>query len=84
MPLPFRVVLPRVELPFLKVTEPEGVPMAGLVALTVAVNVTGWLKTEALDELRAVVVDPLFTTWGAALPLLLPHPVEPVKPAVIV
>src|ERR1700740_3789075 len=84
-PLPFKVRIPRVELPFLKVTEPEGVPLAGLVAATVAVNVTCWLNTEGLvDELRAVVVEPLLTPGGAALPLLLPHPVEPVKLAVIV
>ena len=44
-------------MPFLKVTVPVGVPVPGGVAVTVAVNVTGWLNTEGLeDELSAVVV----------------------------
>ena len=44
--------------------------------MTAAVNVTGWLNTDGLlDELTAVVVAMLFTTWGAAVPLLFGHPV---------
>jgi len=83
-PLPFSVPVPSVVEPSLKVTVPEGTPLP---AVTVAVNVTGWLNTEGLDdELTAVVVaaPPEFTTCGAAFPLLLAHPVAPVKVAVMV
>ena len=63
VPLAFNVPAPRVEPPFLKVTVPVGTPLPGAVAVTVAVNVTGWLSTEGLaDELTAVVVADLFTT----------------------
>ncbi len=34
------------------------------------------------DEVNAVLVAALFTTWAAAFPLLLAHPVAPVKAAV--
>jgi hypothetical protein len=71
----------------LKVTVPLGTPLPGGVVATVAVNVTGWLNAEGLDdELTAVVVaaPAEFTTWGAAFPLLLAHPVAPVKLAVMV
>jgi hypothetical protein len=75
------------ELPFFNVTVPVGRPLPGAVAVTVAVKVTGWLNTDGLaEELTAVVVADLFTTWGEALslPLLLAHPVPPVKVAVMV
>ena len=39
-PLPFKVPVPRVVAPFLKVTVPLAVPAPGETALTVAVNVT--------------------------------------------
>src|SRR5579872_153561 len=87
LPLPSRVPVPKVELPFLKVTVPLGTPLPGAVAVTGAVKVTGWLKTDGLaDELTAVVVADLFTTWGEplSLPLLFAQPVPPVKAAVIV
>jgi hypothetical protein len=62
IPLPFSVPVPRVELPFLKVTVPVGTP-PGAVAVTVAVNVTAWLYTDGLeDELTAVAVADAFTT----------------------
>src|SRR5260370_37430286 len=86
LPLPFSVPVPSVVEPSLKVTVPVGTPLAGGVAVTVAVNVTGWLNTEGLDdELTAVVVAAAaeFTTCGAAFPLLLAHPVAPGKVAVM-
>jgi hypothetical protein len=74
------VPVPRVVAPSLKVTVPEGVPLPGAVAVTVAVNVTDWPETEGLaDELNAVEVLALFTVWvnGEAvlsLALKLPSP----------
>ena len=44
-PLPSRVPVPSVAVPFLKVTVPVGTPLPGAVAVTAAVNVTGWLNT---------------------------------------
>lgn len=71
--------------PFLKVTMPVGTPLPGAVAVTTAVNVTGWLNTDGLaDELTVVEVEALFTTCAAAFPLLFAHPVAPVKAAVMV
>src|SRR5579864_2819312 len=87
LPLPSRVPVPKVELPFLKVTVPVGTPLPGEFAVTEAVKVTDWLNTEGLaDELTVVVVASLLTTWGEALslPLLLLQPVAPVKVAVMV
>src|SRR5579871_2370499 len=84
-PLRFNVPVPRVELPFLKVTVPVGTPLPGAVTVTVAVNVTGWLYTDGLaEELSATAVAAGFTTWGALLPLLLFHPLAPVNAAVMV
>ena len=48
--------MPRVIEPSRKVTEPVGVPVAGGTALTVAVNVIGWPKTDVLTEGVTVVV----------------------------
>src|ERR1700738_4446849 len=86
-PLPSTDPVPKVEVPFLNVTVPVGTPLPGGVAVTVAVKVTGWLKTDGLaEELTVVVVADLFTAWGAALslPLLLPQPLAPVNTAVTV
>lgn len=86
-PEPSRVDVPSVEEPFLKVTVPVGTPLPGALAVTVAVNVTGWLNTEGLaEEPTVVVVASLLTTCGEAesVPLLLPQPVPPVKLAVMV
>ena len=56
-PEPFRVAVPRVLEPSLKVTVPVGVPAPGLVAVTVAVKVTGCPNTDGwAEELRPVVV----------------------------
>jgi hypothetical protein len=56
------VSLPRTVVPSLNVTEPVGVPAAGLVTLIVAVNVTAVFMTEGLGaEPTAVVVAPLVT-----------------------
>ena len=70
---PLRVPVPRVVVPSLNVTGPEGVPAPGALAVTVAVKVTDWPKTDGLaDEVRTVVVASLFTVWvndGDALPV---------------
>ena len=66
-PLPFNVPVPRVVAPFLKVTVPLAVPAPGDAALTVAVKVTDWPKTDGFTEdVKAVVVEALFTTWLTA------------------
>ena len=78
--------LPRTVAPSLNVTVPAGAPPPGALAVTLAVNVTGWLNTAvALDELSCAVVPALFTTCGKpeSLPLLFAHPAVPVKYAVI-
>ena len=57
-----RVAVPNVAAPSLKVTVPVGVPVPGAVAVTVAVKVTDWPKTEGLtEEATAVVVLALLT-----------------------
>src|SRR5947199_7882741 len=56
-PEPFRVPVPRVVEPSLKVTVPVGVPAPGLFAVTVAVKVTDCPDTDGLaEELTSVVV----------------------------
>src|SRR5439155_1220445 len=56
-PEPFRVPVPRVLEPSLKVTVPVGVPAPGLFAVTVAVKVTDCPDTDGLiEELTRVVV----------------------------
>ena len=69
--------------PSVKVTVPDGVPAAEVV---VEVNVTDWPKFDGFGaELNVVVVlAVLFTTCGAPVPLLLPHPTPPVKAATMV
>ena len=53
----FRVPVPRMLGPSLKVTVPVGVPAPGLFAVTVAVNVTGCPNTDGCTEaVRPVVV----------------------------
>jgi len=48
--------------PLLKVTVPVGMPAPGALAVTTAVNVTGWLYTDGLaEELKTVVVAALLT-----------------------
>ena len=49
--------MPRVVLPFVKVTWPVGVPEPGLLTVTVAVKVTGWPLTDGFfEDCRTVVV----------------------------
>src|SRR5262249_42862678 len=58
--------------PSLKVTVPDGVPLPGLVTLTVAVKVTDWPQTEGLtDDVTFADVSALLTTW-LSTPELLP------------
>lgn len=61
-PAPFRVPVPRVVAPSLKVTVPVGVPDPGDTAATVAVKVTDWPKTDGLTlDVREAVVDAVLT-----------------------
>ena len=77
-----RVPVPIEVTPSLKVTVPLGVPVA--VVLTVAVKVTDWLKVDGLrDEVTAVVVASLFTTWLNAVELLVAKVASPPYTAVI-
>ena len=62
-PEPFRVPVPRVLGPSLKVTAPVGVPAAGLFAVTVAVKVTDCPDTDGLAEELTNVVVLYFTVW---------------------
>jgi hypothetical protein len=43
-PVTSRALVPRVELPSLKVTMPVGTPVPGEMAVTLAVMVTAWLE----------------------------------------
>ncbi len=70
-PEPFRVPVPRVLEPSLKVTVPVGVPAPGLLAVTVAVKVTDCPDTDGLaEELTDVAVLAFFTVWVSALEVL--------------
>jgi hypothetical protein len=63
-PLPFKVPVPSVVKPFLKVMVPVGVPEE---PVTVAVKVTDCPKTEGFTkDVNAVVVFALLTTWLTA------------------
>src|SRR5437667_10895515 len=58
--------------PSLKVTFPDGVPVPGLFAVTVAVNFTDCPDTDGFDEELADVVVPYFTVFvGLGVVLLL-------------
>ena len=77
-PLELSVADPRLVLPLKNVTVPVGVPVPE-VALTVAVNVTFWLRTEGFgEELNAVVVPIrlliVSVSAGEVLELSLPSP----------
>ena len=50
--------------PSLKSTFPVGVPLPGASALTLAVKITFWPKTEGLtEEIKVVAVAAWLTTW---------------------
>ena len=52
-------------------TVPIRVPEPGATALTVAVNVTDWPKTDELaEEVTVVVVEAWFTAWESGEPVL--------------
>ena len=54
--------------PSMNVTEPPGIPVPGDVAVTFAVNVTDWPKTDGLTEVVTVVVVLAgLTTWVKVL-----------------
>lgn len=58
------VTVARVAAPFLKVTEPVGIPIPGAVANTVALKVTLPPKYEGFKlDVSVVVVAALLTTW---------------------
>lgn len=70
---PLRLPVPKVVAPSLNVTVPEGVPLPGDVAETVAVNVTDCPETEGLwSEVTPVVVSALFTVCETAGEFVLP------------
>ena len=54
---PLSVPVPRMVAPSSKVTLPVGVPVAGLMAVTVAVKVTDCPKTEGFNVLVSVVAE---------------------------
>ena len=54
-PLLFRVPVPIVVAPSVNVAMPVGVPVPGETAVTVAVNVTAWPKTDGVPEVVSVV-----------------------------
>src|SRR2546430_1181322 len=59
-----RVLVARDVAPSLKVTVPVGMPMAGLTALSVAVNVIDCPNTDGFtDEITAATLLPLLTVW---------------------
>ena len=61
-PEALRLTLPRVLLPFLKVTVPVGMAVAGALATTVAVKVTDWLWFDGLSEdVTELLVESLLT-----------------------
>ncbi len=61
-----------------KTTLPVTVPPPGLTGTTLAVNVTGWPKTEGLAEVATVVwVFDGLTTWVGSEPVLAPKRVTP-------
>ena len=77
---PLSVPVPMVEVPFIKVTLPVGVPLPGDTALTVAVKVTVVvLELAGLgEEVRLTVVLALLTVWlSEVLLMLLPKFVSP-------
>ena len=56
------VPVPNTVAPFLNVIVPVGVPLAGAIAATVAVNVTDWSNIDGLcDEITVVELAALFT-----------------------
>jgi len=58
--------------PLKNVTEPVGVPLPGAFAVTVAVNVTDWPKTDGLaEETTEVVVLSWLTVWVSVPALVL-------------
>jgi len=70
-PEAFRVPVPRVLGPSLKVTVPVGVPAPLVLAFTVAVKVTDCPDSDGLaEELTSVVVLPFFTVWVSVLEVL--------------
>ena len=78
MPEAFVVPVPRVVVPSRNVTVPPAgaVPLPGEFTVTVAVKVTDWPNTEALNGLKVVVVLAM-PTWCAWVPALLPKLVSP-------
>ena len=66
-----RLTIPREVTPSKNSTDPVAVPAPGAVAATVAVKVTDCAKTEGFTEdVNAVVVLALFTTWFTAVLVL--------------
>ena len=64
-PVPeFTGTVPSTVAPLVNVIVPDGLPAPGASTATVAVNVTGWPKTDGEPEVvSVVVVAALFTDW---------------------
>jgi hypothetical protein len=63
--------------PSMKVTVPVGVPEPGALAVTVAVKVTDWPKTEGLGEALTAVLLPSLLTVSLVLPELVAKLLSP-------
>ena len=64
--------MPSLVEPSMKVTVPVGVPLPGAVAVTVAVKVTDWPKTDGLaEEVTTVLVPSWLTVWVRAADVLM-------------
>jgi len=73
-----KLAVPNVAAPSRNVTVPVGVPVAGATALTVAVKVTAWPKTDGFtDEVTVVKLLALFTVCVMAEEVLLAKFVSP-------
>ena len=68
---PLSVAVPRAFEPSRNVIEPVGVPLPGAMAVTVAVKVTDWPKTEGfVAEVTTLVVPAWLTDWVSAAEVL--------------
>lgn len=81
---PDSVTVDSVVVPFLKTTEPVGVPPPGATAATVAVNFTNCPNTDGFsDDVRLVVLAALLTVCASAAEVLGPYVVLPEYTAVM-
>jgi hypothetical protein len=77
VPLLLSVPVPRVVVPSINVTVPVGVPAPGELAVTLAVNVTDWPKTEGFGAEATLTVKAGLTFWLTALDVLVVKSTSP-------